>query len=160
AALQEVRPTLFPSVPRVYEKVHTAVKNAAAEGSPAKRRLADWAFEIGHRRVRGESGPALTFQSRPAGKLAVRQGGHRMGGRLRYAVSGGAPLAGEIAEFFGACGVVILEGYGMTECTTAATMNRPGGHKFGTVGPALPGIELRIDPDGEILIRGENVFGG
>jgi len=84
----------------------------------------------------------------------------RMGGRMRYAVSGGAPLAPEIAEFFAACGVTILEGYGMTECTTAATMNRPGANRIRTVGPALPGIELKIGDLGEILIRGETVFGG
>jgi len=83
-----------------------------------------------------------------------------MGGRLRFAVSGGAPLAPEIARFFAACGVVILEGYGMTECTTAATINPPGAPRFGTVGPALPGTELRIDTDGEILIRGATIFGG
>jgi long-chain acyl-CoA synthetase len=160
AALQEVRPTLFPSVPRVYEKVHTAVKAAAAEGGAAKRRLADWAFAVGHRKARGNKGLTLALQAALADRLVLGKVRSRMGGRLRYAVSGGAPLAPEIAEFFGACGVVILEGYGMTECTTAATMNRPGGHKFGTVGPALPGIELRIDPDGEILIRGENVFSG
>jgi len=159
-ALMEVKPTLFPSVPRVYEKVHTAVKSAAAEGSPVKRRLAAWAFAVGDRKVNGRSGPAHALQARLADRLVLGKVRARMGGRLRFAVSGGAPLAPEIAQFFGACGVVILEGYGMTECTTAATMNRPGGHRFGTVGPALPGIELRLDADGEILIRGENVFGG
>ena len=159
-ALMEVRPTLFPSVPRVYEKVHTAVKSAAAESGGVKRRIAEWAFAVGERKVKGGSGPLLALQARVADKLVLGKVRARMGGRMRYAVSGGAPLAPEIAEFFGACGVVILEGYGMTECTTAATMNRPGGHRFGTVGPALPGIELRIDPDGEILIRGDNVFGG
>ena len=160
AALMEVKPTLFPSVPRVYEKVHTAVKSAAAESGAVKRRLAEWAFSVGHRKASGGSGPALALQALLADRLVLGKVRARMGGRLRFAVSGGAPLAPEIAEFFGGCGVVILEGYGMTECTTAATMNRPGGHRFGTVGPALPGIELRIDPDGEILIRGENVFGG
>ena len=79
---------------------------------------------------------------------------------MRFAVSGGAPLAPEIARFFNACGVLILEGYGMTECTTAATLNPPGAPRFGTVGTALPGIELKIDTDGEILIRGATVFGG
>ena len=100
------------------------------------------------------------MQARLADKLVLGKVRARMGGRMRYAVSGGAPLAPEIAEFFQACGLTILEGYGMTECTTAATMNRPGGNRFRTVGPALPGIELRIEEDGEILIRGDNVFGG
>ena len=159
-ALMEVRPTLFPSVPRVYEKVHTAVKAAAAEGGAVKRRIAEWAFAVGERKVKGASGPLFALQARLADSLVLSKVRARMGGRMRFAVSGGAPLAPEIAEFFGACGVVILEGYGMTECTTAATMNRPGAHRFRTVGPALPGVELRIDTDGEILIRGENVFGG
>jgi long-chain acyl-CoA synthetase len=160
AALTAVRPTLFPSVPRVYEKVHTAVKTAAAESGGVKRRLAEWAFAVGERTARGDSGPLLALQARIADRLVLSKVRARMGGRLRFAVSGGAPLAPEIARFFAACGVLILEGYGMTECTTAATLNPPGAPRFGTVGPALPGIELRIDTDGEILIRGQTVFGG
>ncbi len=160
AALAEVRPTLFPSVPRVYEKVHTAVKAAVAESGTVKRRLAEWAFAVGERAARGDSGAALALQARIADRLVLSKVRARMGGRLRFAVSGGAPLAPEIARFFAACGVLILEGYGMTECTTAATLNPPGAPRFGTVGPALPGIELRIDTDGEILIRGATIFGG
>jgi long-chain acyl-CoA synthetase len=160
AALMEVQPTLFPSVPRVYEKVFATVKATAAESSPAKRRIADWAFSVGERRVRGGTGPLLALQARLADRLVLGKVRARMGGRMRYAVSGGAPLAPEIAEFFAACGVTILEGYGMTECTTAATMNRPGANRIRTVGPALPGIELKIGDLGEILIRGETVFGG
>lgn len=160
AALAEVRPTLFPSVPRVYEKVHTAVKAAAAESGGVKRRLAEWAFAVGERAARGDSGAALALQLRIADRLVLAKVRARMGGRLRFAVSGGAPLSSEIARFFAACGVLILEGYGLTECTTAATLNPPGAPRFGTVGPALPGIELRIDADGEILIRGATIFGG
>ncbi len=160
AALAEVKPTLFPSVPRVYEKVYATVKATAAESSPLKRRIAEWAFAVGDKRVKGGRGPLLSLQAKLADKLVLGMVRNRMGGRMRYAVSGGAPLAPEIAEFFEACGVTILEGYGMTECTTAATMNRPGGNRFRTVGPALPGIELKIDTDGEILIRGDTVFGG
>ena len=160
AALADVRPTLFPSVPRVYEKVHTAVKAAAAESGAVKRRLAAWAFAVGERTARGDSGAVLALQARIADRLVLAKVRARLGGRLRFAVSGGAPLAPDIARFFAACGVLILEGYGMTECTTAATLNPPGAPRFGTVGPALPGIELRIDTDGEILIRGATVFGG
>ena len=160
AALAEVKPTLFPSVPRVYEKVHTAVKAAAAESGGAKRRLAEWAFAVGERKAQGDSGAALALQHRIADRLVLSKVRARMGGRMRFAVSGGAPLAPEIARFFNACGVLILEGYGMTECTTAATLNPPGAPRFGSVGLALPGIELKIDTDGEILIRGATVFGG
>ena len=160
AALAAVRPTLFPSVPRVYEKVHTAVKAAAAESGGVKRRLAEWAFAVGERAAQGDSGPVLALQHGIADRLVLGKVRARMGGRMRFAVSGGAPLAPEIARFFNACGVLILEGYGMTECTTAATLNPPGAPRFGTVGPALPGIELKIDTDGEILIRGATIFGG
>jgi long-chain acyl-CoA synthetase len=159
-ALADVRPTLFPSVPRVYEKVHTGVLAAAAESGGVKRRIAEWAFAVGERSARGETSPTLALQARLADRLVLGKVRARMGGRLRFAVSGGAPLAAEIAYFFAACGVVILEGYGMTECTTAATINPPGAPRFGTVGKALPGIDLRIDTDGEILIRGETIFGG
>ena len=84
----------------------------------------------------------------------------RLGGRLRRPISGGAPLAKEIAELFDAMGICILEGYGLTECTTAATTNRHDRYKFGTVGPALPGFELRLAEDGELLVRSETVFAG
>ena len=84
----------------------------------------------------------------------------RLGGRLRIAISGGAPLAKEIAEFFDALGITILEGYGLTECTSAATVNRPTRYRLGTVGPALPGTELRLGEDGELFIRSPTVFAG
>jgi long-chain acyl-CoA synthetase len=83
-----------------------------------------------------------------------------MGGRLRVCISGGAPLAREIIEFFHALDILILEGYGLTECTTAATVNRPSHFRFGTVGPALPGVELRLADDGEILIKTDTIFAG
>jgi long-chain acyl-CoA synthetase len=161
-ALSEVRPTLFPSVPRVYEKVHGAVLGAVAETSGVKRRLGEWGFAVGERAAasKGKAGPLLALQARIADRLVLSKVRARMGGRLRYAVSGGAPLAREIAEFFAGCGIFILEGYGMTECTTAATINPPADFRFGTVGRALPGIELRIDSDGEVLIKGPNVFSG
>ncbi|HZQ82944.1 MAG TPA: long-chain fatty acid--CoA ligase [Gaiellaceae bacterium] len=160
AALAEVKPTLFPSVPRVYEKVYATVMATANESSPLKRRIAEWSFAVGEKRVRGGRGPLLAAQSALADRLVLGKVRARLGGRMRYAVSGGAPLAPEIAEFFEACGLTILEGYGMTECTTAATLNRPGRNRIRTVGQALPGIELKIDADGEILIRGATVFGG
>ena len=84
----------------------------------------------------------------------------RLGGRLRIGISGGAPLAKEIIEFFHALDILILEGYGLTECTTAATVNRPSRFRFGTVGPALPGVELRIADDGEVLIKTDTIFAG
>jgi long-chain acyl-CoA synthetase len=100
------------------------------------------------------------MQHRLADRLVYTKVKEQLGGRLRLAVSGGAPLAKEIAEFFHALDVLILEGYGLTECTTAATVNRPTRFRFGTVGPALPGVELRVTEDGELLIRSDTIFGG
>src|SRR5205814_1570440 len=99
-------------------------------------------------------------QHRLADRLVYKKVKCRLGGRVRICVSGGAPLAKEIAEFFHALDVLIVEGYGLTECTTAATVNRPTKFRFGTVGPALPGVELRIAADGELLIRSDTIFGG
>jgi long-chain acyl-CoA synthetase len=104
--------------------------------------------------------PGLRLRLAAADRLVFAKVRHRLGGRLRTPISGGAPLAQEIAEFFDALGVRILEGYGLTECTSAATTNTPDRYRFGTVGPALPGFELRLDGDGELLIRSETVFAG
>jgi long-chain acyl-CoA synthetase len=163
--LPAVRPTILPSVPRVYEKVYTAVKGQFDAATGVKRRLIEWALDVGRRaspyKVRGEPLPAaLAVQHRLADRLVYSKVKKRLGGRLRAGVSGGAPLAQEIAEFFHALDVPILEGYGLTECTTACSVNRPGRIKFGTVGPLLPGFEARIDDDGEILLRSETIFGG
>jgi long-chain acyl-CoA synthetase len=164
-ALTAVRPTVFPSVPRVYEKMHSAILSALEETTGVKRRLADWALAVGRRagalRAAGaEPSRSLRAQLAVADRLVHAKIRARLGGRLRTPISGGAPLAKEIAEFFDAVGVRILEGYGLTECTTAATTNRPDRYRFGTVGVALPGFELRTDEDGELLIRSETVFQG
>jgi long-chain acyl-CoA synthetase len=105
-------------------------------------------------------GALLRLRYRLADRLVFGRIRERMGGRLRTPISGGAPLAREIAEFFDAIGVRIFEGYGLSECTTAATTNTPAHWRFGTVGRALPGTELRLAEDGELLIRGETVFAG
>jgi len=164
-ALQEVRPTVLPSVPRVYEKIHTAVVAAFEDTSGVKRRLVDWSVGVGRRastlREQGRPLPrALSLQLAVADRLVFAKVKHRVGGRLRTPISGGAPLAEEIAEFFDALGIRILEGYGLTECTSAATTNTPDHYRFGTVGRALPGFELRLDEDGELLMRSETVFAG
>jgi long-chain acyl-CoA synthetase len=164
-ALKEVRPTLFPSVPRVFEKVHTAVLTKFDEETGAKRRIVDWALGVGRkaseRRAAGKPlGPVLAAQHRLADRLVYSKVKTQLGGRFRIGISGGAPLSKEIAEFFHSLDVLILEGYGLTECTTAATVNRPAKFRFGTVGPALPGTKLRIADDGEVLISSPTVFAG
>jgi long-chain acyl-CoA synthetase len=164
-ALLDVRPTVLPSVPRVYEKVHTAVLAKFDEETGLKRRIIDWALRVGHRvsalRQRGARIPrGLELQRRLADKLVYSKVQERLGGQLRIAISGGAPLGRDIAEFFDALGITILEGYGLTECTSAATVNRIGRYRLGTVGPALPGTELRLGEDGELFIRSPTVFAG
>jgi long-chain acyl-CoA synthetase len=165
AALPAVKPTVFPSVPRVYEKIHTAVVAKFDAETGAKRKLIDWALGIG-RRVSAlrRSGrpvpPLLAAQYRLADKLVYSKVKERLGGRLRLAISGGAPLSAEIAEFFHAIDILLVEGYGLTECTTAASTNTHEAYRFGTVGRPLPGTEVKVADDGELLIRSETVFQG
>jgi long-chain acyl-CoA synthetase len=165
AALATVRPTVFPSVPRVYEKIHTAVVAKFDEASGVRRKLVEWALGVGRRvsalRRAGEPVPSsLALRYRIADRLVYSKVKARLGGRLQTAISGGAPLALEIAEFFHAIDILLVEGYGLTECTTAATTNTRYAFRFGTVGKALPGFELKLAPDGELLVKSETVFGG
>jgi long-chain acyl-CoA synthetase len=164
-AMPAVRPTLLPSVPRLYEKVHTAVVAQFEQVHGPRRRLLDWALAVGRRvsllRQRGEPVPrGLALKHRLADRLVYSKVKKRLGGRLRLGISGGAPLAKEIAEFFHSIDILIIEGWGLTECTTAASVNRPSHFRFGTVGPALPGFDVRAGEDGELLIHSETVFAG
>ena len=164
-ALRTVRPTLLPSVPRVFEAMHAAVLRDLERGRPVRRRLARAALGAGReaarrRREGGRPGPWLSLRLRLADRLVLSRIRGRLGGRLRHAVSGGARLPPEVAELFDALGVPVLEGYGLTECTTVAAVNTPARHRAGTVGPPLPGVEVRLAPDGEIMVRGETVFAG
>ena len=163
--MPEVRPTVLPTVPRVLEKVHTAVSANFAAATGVKRRLIDWALAVGKEvselRQRQEPVPAgLALKHRLADRLVYSKVKARLGGRLRAAISGGAPLPKEIGEFFHVLDILILEGYGQTEETTASNVNRPNRFKFGTVGPPIPGIEVATAEDGEILIKGPTVFAG
>jgi long-chain acyl-CoA synthetase len=164
-ALPKVRPTLLPSVPRVYEKVHSAVLAKFDEATGVKRRLIDWALPVGREvsRLEGEGKPVpsgLRAKHRLADRLVFSKVREPFGGRLRMPGSGGAPLSKEIIEFFDGIGIRITEGYGLTECTTAASTNRPDVYRFGSVGQPLPGCEVRIAEDGEIELRSETVFQG
>ena len=164
-ALPQVRPTLLPSVPRVYEKVHTAVLAKFDSATGIKRRLIDWALPIGREVSRLESAGkpvpgGLRRKHALADRLVFSKVREPFGGRLRMPGSGGAALSKEIIEFFDAVGIRIAEGYGLTECTTAASTNRPDVYRFGSVGQPLPGFEVRIADDGEIELRSETVFQG
>ncbi len=162
ADLREVRPHFFCSVPRLFEKVYAKILAGVEGGSSLKKRIFVWALGVGREVSRlGQAGrpiPAtLGFRHRLAHRLVFARLHQALGGRLRFAVSGGAPLAPEIAEFFHAAGILILEGYGLTETCPVLTFNRIDRFKFGSVGQAIPGVELEIDADGEILARGPNV---
>ena len=163
--LVRVRPTLFPSVPRVFEKIHTAVVTGFEEQTGLRKSIVDWALTVGRRvsvlRQAKQPVPAgLAFKHKVADRLVYSKVKQRLGGRLRVANAGGAPLSRDIAEFFHSIDILILEGYGLSEVTTAATVNRAEDFKFGTVGKPLPGVEVVIAEDGEILLRSNTVFAG
>ena len=163
--LPQVRPTLLPSVPRVYEKVHTAVVARFDAATGIKRRLIDWALPIGREvsRLESEGKPVPAGLRRRHGladRLVFSKVREPFGGRLRMPGSGGAPLSKEIIEFFDAVGIRIAEGYGLTECTTACSANTPDDYRFGSVGHPLPGAVVRIAADGEIEMRSPTVFQG
>jgi len=163
--LPETRPHFICSVPRVFEKVYAGIIGRAEGGSPLKRKIFHWAVGVGRQvsRLRQAGRPVpvgLKLKYRIADKLVFSKMQAALGGRLRFAISGGAPLAREIAEFFHAAGILILEGYGLTETCPTLTCNREDGFKFGSVGRPLPGVELKIAADGEILGRGRNIAQG
>lgn len=163
--IQEIRPTVMCSVPRLYEKMHTRILNMVEHEPPAKRKIFDWSMEVGGEvtkllSARKEVPLSLKLKHRLADKLVFGKLRERMGGHLRFFVSGGAPLAREIAEFFYSAGILILEGYGLTETSPVITANRPDNFKLGSVGQPLPNVEVKIAPDGEILTRGPNVMKG
>jgi long-chain acyl-CoA synthetase len=165
ANLAVVRPTIMAGVPRVFEKVYNRVVTGAREGGGLKYKIFQWALDVGGRvsRLRQQGGQpsgALAFQHRLADKLVYSKLKARLGGRLRFLISGGAPLSRPIAEFFHSCDILILEAYGLTETSAGSTGNRPESYKFGTVGRAFKGVEARIAEDGEIMLRGRNIMRG
>lgn len=163
--LKQARPHVLPAVPRVYEKVYARVMAARDGGSVVKRAVFDVAVAIGSQRSAYErAGKEVPFWLHGANGLAHRLVFARihetLGGNIRFLLSGGAPLSPDIAAFFHAAGILILEGYGLTETTPALTVNRPDRFKLGTVGLPLDCCEIRIAEDGEILARGANVVTG
>jgi long-chain acyl-CoA synthetase len=159
--LVAVRPTFMAGVPRIFEKFFSGVKAAMAQGSGLKRKIAAWALRVGaaHSEAVRAGKPGGGFAYWLADKLVFSKMRARLGlDRARFLISGGAPLAAEIGEFFLGAGLVILEGYGLTETMAAAFLNRQDRFRFGTVGPALDVVECKIADDGEILMRGPSVF--
>jgi long-chain acyl-CoA synthetase len=163
--LPAASPTHVPAVPRIYEKIHGAVAGKVAEGRPYERVLFEWAVRVGGRaraalRARRQPDLLTDLQYRLADRLVLSKVRRAFGDRLELAMVGAAPIAAELLAFFDACGVLVLEGYGLTESCAAGTINTVDAVRFGTVGKALPGAEVVIADDGEILIRGPLVFKG
>lgn len=160
-----IRPTFVAAVPRIFEKVHNKVVTGARESGGLKTTIFEWAMGVGERCSRLEQrgkrpGPILAVQRSIADRLVFSKLRERFGGRLRFFISGSAPLARDLAEFFHAAGILILEGYGLTESSAASFVNLPTRFEFGTVGPPLPGTDVKIAEDGEVLIGGRGIMRG
>jgi long-chain acyl-CoA synthetase len=161
--LAEVKPTFMCGAPRIFEKVRARVITTASHGVRAK--IFDWAFGVGRKvspvRLAGEKPSGLlALQYRLADRLVFSKIKARMGGRIRFFVSGSAPLNSEVQEWFYAAGLLVLEGYGLTETSAVSCVNNPRATRFGTVGPPIPGTQVRIADDGEILVKGPGVMRG
>jgi long-chain acyl-CoA synthetase len=161
--LAAVNPTFMAGAPRIFEKVRARVMLTSSQGAKAK--IADWAFGVGRKtmpiRLRGDKpSGALGVQQAIADKLVFSKIKARMGGRIRFFVSGSAALSREVQEWFYAAGLLVLEGYGLTETSAATFVNNPRATRFGTVGPPVPGTQVTIAEDGEILVKGPGVMRG
>jgi long-chain acyl-CoA synthetase len=163
--LAELKPTYFPSVPRIFEKIYTAATSGVEKMRGPKKAIFNWAIGVGEKmRATERAGRKPGFLLRKRYEFADEKVLSKIrglfGGNLRLAVSGAAPISPEILRFFDAAGVLVLEGWGMTETSTAATISTPDDFKVGTIGKPFPGCEVRIAEDGEILVKGPNVFQG
>jgi len=163
--LAELKPTYFPSVPRIFEKIYTAANSGMEKEGGLKKAIFHWAIGVGAKmrateRSGRKPGFLLARQYKFADEKVLSKIRNLFGGKLRLAVSGAAPINPEILRFFDAAGVLVLEGWGMTETSTAATISSPDDFKVGTIGKPFPGCEVKIADDGEILVKGPNVFQG
>jgi long-chain acyl-CoA synthetase len=162
--LQEAKPTLMTSVPRLFERIQSRIIKNVESQSVTKQKIFYWALDIGKKyhaeKKKGSVPLALSTKYKIADKLVFKKIRERTGGRLRFFISGGAALSKELGEFFEAAGIQIVEGYGLTESSPVITANKPDDYKFGTVGKPLPGVEVKIASDGEILARGPNIMQG
>jgi long-chain acyl-CoA synthetase len=163
--LGELKPTYFPSVPRIFEKIYSAATSGMEKEGGIKKAIFDWSIGVGKKmRAAERSGRKPGFLPRKQYEFADKQVLSKIrdlfGGNLRLAVSGAAPINPDILRFFDAAGVLVLEGWGMTETSTAATISSPDDFKVGTIGRPFPGCEIKIADDGEILVKGPNVFQG
>lgn len=163
--VQEVRPTIFGSVPRMFEKAYARIMSTVEQSSPLRRKIFRWAERVGRAKVRlwqeGKSLPlGLKFQYELANRLVFKRIRQAFGGRVRLFIVGAAPVKREILEFFHAAGMFIIEAYGLTEATVISHANRVNDTRLGTVGKPINGLECRLAEDGEILLRGPTIFKG
>lgn len=160
-----IKPTFMGAVPRIFEKVHGRINETIEEEGGFKKTLFDWAIDVGLRVSRANQaghriGAGLALQRTIADRLVFSTIRQRFGGRLRFFISGSAALDRDVAQWFDAVGTVVLEGYGLTETSAASTLNRPEAYRFGTVGWTLPGTDVKIADDGEVLLKGPGVMSG
>ncbi|MCP2293563.1 AMP-dependent synthetase/ligase [Nocardia amikacinitolerans] len=160
-----LHPTIVAAAPRIFEKAHARIEGVVAEEGGIKKKLFDWAVGVGlevsrARQAGRDPSPLVSWQHKIADRLVLAKVRERFGGRLRYFVSAAAPLDRDVGQWFDAIGVVVLEGYGLTETAAASFINRPDGYRFGTVGKPFPGTEVKIAEDGEILLRSPGVMSG
>jgi long-chain acyl-CoA synthetase len=164
ANMTEVRPTIVTTVPRLFERIHSRVMKQVDAGSAAKQAIFHWAIAVGKQHAaavrRGSVPLELRLRHAIADRLVFQKLREKTGGRMRFFASGGAALSRELGEFFEAVGLTVIEGYGLTESSPVIAVNRLQSYRFGSVGPAIPGVEVKIEADGEILARGPNVMKG
>jgi long-chain acyl-CoA synthetase len=160
-ALQRTKPTFLPAVPRVYEKIHANTLGEIERAGGVKRALGLWALRVGARASAADRpSPLLQAQARIADKLVFAKVKEKLGGRLRLGVSGAAPLGLDVLEFFNSMGILVIEGYGLTETSSSLSVNEQEDYRLGTVGRAVDGCEVKFDADGEILVKSPSVFAG
>ncbi|MBI5020767.1 MAG: long-chain fatty acid--CoA ligase [Ignavibacteriales bacterium] len=162
--LLEVKPTIVTTVPRLFERLYNRIMKQMSEESKIKQTIFNWAINVGktyrYSKRKNVIATGLSLQHKIADKLVFKKIRERTGGRIKFFVSGGAALSAELGEFFDAIGIVVIEGYGMTEASPVICANLEQHYKFGTVGPPLPGVQVKIAEDGEILAKGPNVMRG
>lgn len=163
--IKEVRPTVVTAVPRLFEKIYATINKRAAEQSPIKQKIFHRAVEVGREvavlRNKGARVPIrLAIELKALDKLVFTKWRNAVGGRLRFFVSGGAALPPELAYIFCGAGILILQGYGLTETSPIVSFNRPDANRIGTIGQTIPGVKVRVAEDGELLVQGDNVMQG
>ena len=160
----EIKPTIITTVPRLFERIYAKIKKNVESQPEKKQKIFNWAVEIGRQYVRAKKADkvsmTLAIKHKTAETLVFKKLKEKTGGRMRFFVSGGAALPRELGDFFEAVGILILEGYGLTESSPVISANRLDDYKFGTVGKVFPGVEVKIASDGEILVRGPNIMQG